>query len=194
MFSRGAGGRPPSQDRRQQTPRPGRRPVRVRLWSGGDESQGSPCRPQPVPEPEKTLSASSVGEALAEVPTSFGTRAHTGEEPHECGEGREGFSERSKLTAHLRTHRVERPYGCGECGKSFKHSSSLPVHQSTTPGRSLSSAPSVGRDSTTAPSSVLTGGSRAGGAPSPVRMWEKLPRQCPPEDAHWGEALQVLSV
>lgn len=53
--------------------------------SWGDVLRGL-CRPQPVPELGKHLSASSVGEALAEVPTSFGTRVHTGEEPHECGE------------------------------------------------------------------------------------------------------------
>ena len=64
----------------------------------------------------------------------------------------------------------ERPYRCGQCGKSFNQRSGLSVHRMTHKGKRLTSAPSMRRASTTAPSSALTGEPTPGGAPTPVAL------------------------
>ncbi|KAF0027920.1 hypothetical protein F2P81_020661 [Scophthalmus maximus] len=54
---------------------------------------------------------------------------HGGLKPFTCTVCRKSFSQRSGLTAHLRTHSGERPHACERCGKRFSSRSSLTVHQ-----------------------------------------------------------------
>ena len=58
-------------------------------------------------------------------------RTHTGEKPYQCNFCENAFSEKSKLTAHIKTHTREKPYQCGHCDMSFSQKRNLKNYMKT---------------------------------------------------------------
>ncbi|XP_008251889.3 zinc finger protein 496 [Oryctolagus cuniculus] len=116
--------------------------IEIMLSSSGDEdSQHSPCGPQPCQGSEETadeVPASRKAYVCPACGKAFRWRVNfvrhlrsrqDRKKPCVCPVCRELFSEDEDLDGHLEAHEAQKPYRCGSCGRSFRLNSHLLSHR-----------------------------------------------------------------
>ena len=65
---------------------------------------------------------------------------HNGEQPYQCSQCDEAFTQKQDMIRHLSTHTDEKPYQCSQSGNAFSNNIHLISHLKTHTGENLINA------------------------------------------------------